>query len=219
MVNDNGGARKEVSEQPAASGAKGNQWCASAAMDAWAPPVKIVNEQPASVDGAQIASAGSLQKPRPGVSQFPGTRWGTIEQAAVAAEQYYNPMSINEDREYRGTIYQNADGTYSATWAAPGRQNGGNSSGMFTLGRDVADFHTHGKQNGANDHFSFTDIYNADRLSDLAHRPIPFIVGTPSGQILEYTPIPGVHRVSKKGPVAYDGPGVKVIGTTDTENH
>jgi hypothetical protein len=76
----------------------------------------------------------------------PGDQFSTLNAAAVDALNYSNPDSISENTEYGGTLYQNANGTYSASLPTKGSSTGVNPLVAYppqgtTL---VGDYHTHG---------------------------------------------------------------------------
>jgi RHS repeat-associated protein len=113
-----------------------------------------------------------------------GDPYGSIDQAAIAALQEWNPISIEINREYGGSIYCEA-GTYKYTvpnlnllysdYVWPSSP----PAGKKLVGR----YHTHGRD--GNDGLSGPDQRNANR------ERVPWYVGTPLGRIIKYDPAVG----------------------------
>ncbi len=86
-------------------------------------------------------------------------------QAAEAATNLFNPISITEDREYMGTIHKTSNG-YRFT-AEAGR-SGANEISIRVPAQNwdkvVAFWHTHGGMNRAHQYFSNVDTHMANRF-------------------------------------------------------
>lgn len=122
----------------------------------------------------------------------PGDPYPTISDAAIQAIRDINPTSIKEGREYAGLVYQVADGVYTYTSPNPGSSSRSMPSFFSTVWVTIfrnrcALYHTHGADDPEynNEDFSSTDKAAYER------RGQPGYVGTPSGDIKMYTPIPG----------------------------
>lgn len=86
-------------------------------------------------------------------------------EAATAASNIYNPLSIREDREYMGAIYK-ADEGFRFT-VTPGRKKLGRV--QISLPKDnfddvVAFWHTHGGANPRHRYFSDTDTETVSKF-------------------------------------------------------
>lgn len=130
----------------------------------------------------------------------PGDSYPTCDAAGKDAIKDINRESIKNDVEYAGRIYKNPDGSYSYTPPNKGTKDS-SKPGQVPDGKQHAGmYHTHGakdpKYDGEN--FSDDDKKVADRHGD------PSYLGTPSGKVKKYTPIPG-----KNGKVKTIGKGCK----------
>ena len=130
--------------------------------------------------------------------------------AARAALNQANPVSIRENTEYGGLIYRNPDGTYGHTAPSKGTGTGFNPSAVSippgtTL---VGDYHTHGDYSTADASGNpvrtsdpARDDYNSDGFSAADLRGIGNdgrgnpdyrgYLGTPSGTFLQHDPHSG----------------------------
>jgi len=118
----------------------------------------------------------------------------TINEAGIAAVQYYNPRSIDQDIEYAGTIYKNwPSGTYGFTTANRGTTNSSSSSGgaaaLGSFESAAGLYHTHGSNwdpaSGYvkyGEQFSELDKWIANNVGR------PSYLGTPTGNIEMFTP-------------------------------
>jgi RHS repeat-associated protein len=128
----------------------------------------------------------------------PGDRYKSPDRAGVQAIRDFNPVSIQRNREYGGSICRLPNG--SCTYTAPEIGTDHNipqgypscPAGTTNAGQ----YHTHGayKPNYKGEVFSGND----QTLSD--HEGVPSYLGTPSGNILKYTP----------NGVPYDGKAEKI---------
>ncbi|WP_263377299.1 DUF4329 domain-containing protein [Granulicella paludicola] len=123
----------------------------------------------------------------------PGPKYNSADAAGKTAVNGINPTSVQQNTEYAGRVYQNADGTYGTT--PPNRgdtassQPGAVPDGTANAGM----YHTHGGPDPRYDNEHFSDIHNADgtRSGDIpfAQREgVPSYLGTPAGQVLKYDP-------------------------------
>jgi RHS repeat-associated protein len=118
----------------------------------------------------------------------PGDPYATVDKAAIAALQEFNPKSIEIDREIGGSIYCES-GKYKYTepnitlfysdFVYPSRPPAGKKL--------AGEYHTHAR-NG-NDGLSGRDKVRADGLK------VPSYVGTPKGNIVKYDPAIGLPQV------------------------
>jgi RHS repeat-associated protein len=98
-----------------------------------------------------------------GMMPGPGDKFKTVNEAAVDFGKTYNGASITDNREYASTIYKviEADGSthYTYTEAAKGGPAGVTPSTDPSLGKPVAEDHTHGDYEAEmdNDNFSLED--------------------------------------------------------------
>lgn len=142
---------------------------------------------------------------QPATNQQPGGPFSTQSQAARAALQYANPLSIKDNLEYGGLIYRDASGQY---WSGPviGSAAGVNptSAPVPSGSQKVGDYHTHGDysvvdpvtQNAIRTNDPKKDGYNSDSFSK---QDLKFIaqdgqgipgyrgyLGTPSGRFIYF---------------------------------
>jgi RHS repeat-associated protein len=124
----------------------------------------------------------------------PGDPYPTANAAAIQAIKDINPTSIQADKEYAGKIYQNPeDKTFSYTKPIPGDKTSSDPGDCPPGKKDAGSYHTHGAYdpNYKNERFSKRD----KRIEDKAGTP--GYLGTPSGVIMKYTPIPGKPLAGK----------------------
>jgi RHS repeat-associated protein len=117
----------------------------------------------------------------------PGDPYRTANAAAVQAIRDINNMSIKAGLEIGGRIYRRPDGLHSYTWPATGtRNNMGRVPPPICKadGTNAGIYHTHGPYTPDHtpDIISAGDQYWADE------ERVPAFVGTPSGNVLKYTP-------------------------------
>lgn len=123
----------------------------------------------------------------------PGDPYFSPDVAAIHGERDINPTSIEENIEYAGYVYRNSDGTYSYTGPNSGSQAGswpGMIDQLYLLlfnKKKCGIYHTHGGPDPQydNENFSSTDKDTYDRNNILGY------VGTPSGDVKKYVPVPG----------------------------
>jgi len=147
-----------------------------------------------------VPGAGTLQKvgnaQRSGAPRSP--HWSP-KSAAVKALQYYNPLSIEKNGEFGGSICKGVGESYSATIPEfnPLFSDNVIPSRCHREGDSrVADYHTHG--NIGNDGFSGGDIIkaNADSMGDFY---MEYFVATPCGNIFQYRgPLGPQGKLSEK---------------------
>lgn len=125
----------------------------------------------------------------------PGDCYATADQAAAQAIADIFPLSVRQDLEYAGWIYQNSNGWYSYT----GPQRGGiavSSPGQRVSGA-IGNYHTHGgvTPGYVGEQFSDVDLgyhQNGDRN----------YLGTPSGRVL----LDNGRRITEVNPAQADSP-------------
>lgn len=119
--------------------------------------------------------------------------------AALAALSDINPLSIAENTEFAGSIYQNADGTYSYTPPAPGNE-AGSGPVLPAGGQDIAAwYHTHAAYDPllgqGNYVYSPQDRYLSDQTQksnymadprNNAHKYIPDPMKRGKGKVVNY---------------------------------
>lgn len=103
--------------------------------------------------------------------------------AVTAAVNYYNPLSIRENREYMGTIYRHGDSFRFSVTAAKKTSDGLaiRLSGDSLL-HTVALWHTHGGQKERYRFFSDVDTHTASRTR------LPFYLADYTGYLKIYRP-------------------------------
>jgi hypothetical protein len=117
----------------------------------------------------------------------PNDPYPTPADVGKAAITEINPASIRQGIEYGGSIYKKNDGSYSYTQPNKGAKDHV-SFGHCPLFHDRAGYyHTHGSDDPGydNENFSRQDKQMADDNN------VPSYLGTPHGDIKEYTPDPG----------------------------
>lgn len=113
-----------------------------------------------------------------------GENYFLSEQAAViAAANKYNPLSINEDREYMGAIYETKEGFRFTV------NRGTKGSSRIRISLPEADFesvvafwHTHGNANPSRRYFSDVDTHTAAKYDR------PFYLADYTGYLKVYEP-------------------------------
>jgi RHS repeat-associated protein len=120
----------------------------------------------------------------------PGDKYPSQDEAGFDAVCDVNPLSKDENVEYAGSIYKNADGTYSYTAPKPGGSDWSNP--MNSLPEDnssvTAWYHTHGAYdpNIGPGNFTFSP---ADRqVSDATRKPN--YMADPRDEVHRYDPNP-----------------------------
>ncbi|WP_317933435.1 DUF4329 domain-containing protein [Halioxenophilus sp. WMMB6] len=127
---------------------------------------------------------------KPMVSQSPVARAVVIQQnyatelaAVVAAANQFNPLSIAEDREYMGAIYECSEGFVYSVGA--GKVAAGNVSVILNTpaGCDmVALWHTHGAEHYSHRFFSGIDTRLVERVG------MPFYMADYTGALRVFNP-------------------------------
>lgn len=122
----------------------------------------------------------------------PGDPYSSIDAAGKQAVLDINPTSIRENTEYAGLIYKIADGVYTYTPPNQGTIASSNPGYLAdfwatVIADEVGHYHTHGGCDPRYDSEHFSD--QDKRIYD--NGQIPGYLGTPSGDIKKYTPIPG----------------------------
>jgi RHS repeat-associated protein len=143
------------------------------------------------VSNFQCVGAGCRRRRRPGAYQ-------NITQAAIAALQAWNWVSISVNLEFAGSICEAADGTLTITAPNVGTAAGSTPSLCGAGLTRVATYHTHAAYdpNYDNENFSGADKKNANNRSVNAGHLIPSFVATPNGVIKRFDPavITDSHR-------------------------
>ena len=147
---------------------------------------------PANV-GAHIGDEGASNQSRPLVLAAAGDNYPTADAAAIAALQDINPTSQRYGLEYAGRIYQKwfGLGDYSYTSPIEGESfssKPGSRPGLLlhSLGVNAGTYHTHtrGTDLARDERYSPGDTQVSD------DERAPSYLGTPSGTIYKYSPIP-----------------------------
>ena len=117
----------------------------------------------------------------------PGDPYPTPDAAGEAAIRDINPTSIRENREYGGMICRYATGKCFYTPPNKGTKDSSHSGFCPAKSESEGNYHTHGAYDPHydNENFSDRDKSNNDRNNR------PGYLGTPSGDIKRYSPIPG----------------------------
>jgi hypothetical protein len=143
--------------------------------------------------GAPGAVEGVSSRPRPVVLAEAGENYPTADAAAIAALQDINPTSQRRGNEYAGRIYKKwlGLGDYSYTppiEGGPFSSKPGSRPGLLlhSLGLNAGTYHTHtpGTDPVRDEEYSDGDKIVSDGEGAAAY------VGTPSGTIYKYSPIP-----------------------------
>ena len=118
----------------------------------------------------------------------------TPEAAAVAALDYYNPISIADKKERTGTVMGLP---YLGYFALPPTLNGyaGDTNAPGCVGCSNY-YHTHGSSDKSylGEQFSPADRGLAQVPAGGVSGPVPMYLGTPSGAIIMYDPVTGHER-------------------------
>lgn len=127
-----------------------------------------------------------------GVSRLTSRRFTTIKEAVVAAANRYNPMSIQQDREFLGAIVM-LDGQYRYT---VGHGESGQDTVSLRLqipknAKVVAFWHTHGDAAPNRRYFSKIDTQLAEQWQ------LPFYLADYTGALRIFEP--GVSRIRYAG--------------------
>jgi hypothetical protein len=111
----------------------------------------------------------------------PRQTYDTIDRAAVAALKYYNPISVEANFEYGGSVCRTSNGRYLNSVANVNLEfsDSVTPSGCTNNTTVVGRYHTHGRF--GNDGFSDLDIANAN-----AQPGVVWFVATPCGNIDKY---------------------------------
>lgn len=100
----------------------------------------------------------------------------SVQEAALAAANSYNPQSIRENREYMGTVFEQ-DGKFGYTVFAA--QSSADSWRFSVPGSEWeqvrAVWHTHGAEAAGNQYFSAADTSSVNRLK------VPFYLADHTG--------------------------------------
>lgn len=159
------------------------------------------NVGPAVATGADTAIARSewpYFRGTPQAGNAPRLWYSTADAAAVGALQFYNPISIIQNREYGGSVCRAETGRYLPT--IPNRNdlysdsiNPSTCESMVLPGQNLSPagrYHTHGRH--GNEGLSPGDKLNADQNFP----GIPSYVASPCGSIYRYTGPNGYMEVS-----------------------
>lgn len=113
----------------------------------------------------------------------PRTTHSSIDRAAVAMLRYYNPTSIETNREFGGSICTESAGTYFGSFPNVGIGYSDSVIPTGCAGTRVGHYHTHSRH--GNDGFSGIDINiaNNDNFGDFY---VKYFVATPCGKIFKY---------------------------------
>lgn len=123
----------------------------------------------------------------------PGDRYSSPDAAGEAAIRDINPKSIIESVEYAGRIYKKADGSYSYTKPRKGTKDTSNAGSCPIFTQNAGDYHTHGGPLPGYDDENFADNDKDGNDSE----NVPGYLGTPTGKIKVYMPLPGSTRGGK----------------------
>lgn len=112
-----------------------------------------------------------------------GAVFDSVEEAAIAAADAYNPISIQEDREYMGTIYRSNNRFGYTVSRGSSRAN----SITIRISADnwddvVALWHTHGNAAPHHRYFSQVDTETAERFQ------VPFYLADYTGYLKVFRP-------------------------------
>lgn len=129
----------------------------------------------------------------------------TDDEAAVEALQKSNPESIKEDKEHGIRLYQNRDGTFSATDARVGEAHEVSVPGVPAGKTNAGDAHTHGDESGPT--YDDENFNESDKKSNIAEGK-PGYLATPSELIKKFDPF------KNDDPNTQLDERVSVIGTT-----
>ncbi len=131
--------------------------------------------------------------------------YSTIDEAAKAAMEQNNPLSIRDNLEYGGLLYKTGTGKYGFTGPVIGNEDGvnpWNGPSIPSGAEELGYWHTHGdysiERNGQilrtsnssrddfnSDHFSIPDI-DAANSQAIGKTEYKGYVGTPSGTFRGY---------------------------------
>lgn len=106
-------------------------------------------------------------------------------EAVVAATNYYNPLSLEEDREYMGAIFRHRSLNYYVYTVNAGRQFGSSVTIRIPRRKEydfVALWHTHGKDDPRHRYFSADDTAAANTVRR------PFYLADGSGKLKVFRP-------------------------------
>lgn len=130
---------------------------------------------------SMLAMMTSMEAPHVGESERCAflSEW----EAATAAANFYNPLSISEDREYMGTIFKTEEGfQYTVTAGRKGASRINISMPSGDLDSVVAFWHTHGDADPTRRYFSDTDTETAIKFGR------PFYLADYTGYLKVFTP-------------------------------
>ncbi len=149
------------------------------------------------------------------VAPCPATGFATRDEAARDALTKANPLSIRDNLEYSGLIYQGSNGRYYYSGPVQGAATGANpwrDAPMPPGNREVAYYHTHAAYsvrgpdgNAVRTDDPARDDYNSDNFSSTDRRAAANLartnpgyvgyVGTPSGTFKMHNPATGLDTV------------------------
>lgn len=111
-------------------------------------------------------------------AQCPTALFATELEAVIAAADNYNPLSIREDREYVGAIFEE-DGKFGFTVSANARRKDSWRLGIARVDWDRirAFWHTHGDASPQHRYFSRSDTETVERLG------LPFYLADYTGYL------------------------------------
>lgn len=137
--------------------------------------------------------------------------YASADEAAKAALNKANPLSITDNLEYSGLIYRGKDGKFYFSGPAKGTDQGANplTDAPAPAGTTVVgDFHTHGDYSTADPKTGAAvrtkdpskDQFNSDNFSrqdkiDNTKQGYPGYLGTPSGTYRKFDPATGKDTV------------------------
>jgi RHS repeat-associated protein len=140
----------------------------------------------------------------------PGSIEYSYQQAGMAAIRNINQTSIDQNTEYAGELYQDANGIYSYDTPRPGSVSGSfvDPTAVPSGTNFIADYHTHGaNSNGVYDdeHFSTGPQSDVSGITALFGRYPNYVggfLGTPGGRTEFYNPANGTCTVLAGPPLA-----------------
>ncbi|MEC8859037.1 MAG: DUF4329 domain-containing protein [Pseudomonadota bacterium] len=142
-------------------------------------------------------------------------------QAVIHAANIYNPVSVEEDREFMGIIFSETSNGITLYGYTVGAGHAGHDQVTVTIqvpagAQKVAFWHTHGAPHWTRNYFSTTDTKLAEQWQ------IPIYLAAPDGKLRLYEPgdsTLGWRRARQLGLAGEDGASsgklVKAAGSSD----